>query len=241
MTLPAPVFTCWFAPLFTRSQASGPSQPGTLLHQLGSGLDLPQRFSLHFSLRVILCCSLCLILAACGSVPREQFYTLTAPNAQAAGSKAQMHWVLAGLTLPQLVDRPQLVVRRSPQQVQILEQQRWAEPLKFDFGRALGGYLQEKGIQLHPRSEFSTRDGRPQLWVEVVQFESNPGRDVVLEVTWQLRSSSGALLLGQRGLWREPVQGDDYPALIAAHQRALQQCASAMAQGAPASGQTPAN
>jgi uncharacterized lipoprotein YmbA len=203
----------------------------------GSSTDLSTGFT---RLGHMLGCAMLCLLAGCTSVPKDQFYTLAAPGSQDSASKTQMQWVLGGLNLPQLVDRPQLVVRRNAQQVQILEQQRWAEPLKLDMGRALAGYLQEKGIQLHPRSEFAARDGRSQLWIDVLQFESSPGREVVLEVTWQLRSSSGALLFSQRGLWREPVAGADYPALIAAHQRALQQCAAAIAQGAPASGPNPA-
>lgn len=186
------------------------------------------------------------LLSACGSIPIE-FYTLQAPagsNIAAAISTATpttnadgspLRVVLASLSLPDRVSRPQLVVRRNAQTVQILEQQRWAEPLNGAIQRVLADRLSEElgGVHVTLRNDYAQRDRALQLSVDVLQFESLPGQETILEVQWQWRNSAGALLKESKGLWREPVQGADSAALVAGHQRGLLRCATQIAQSLP--------
>lgn len=170
-----------------------------------------------------------LLLAACASAPAEHFYTLQAPATPPASEQLwPQPLVLANLTLPDLVDKPQLVLRKNPQQVQIMEQRRWAEPLKGALAQALAANLRAQGMQVALTSDHLAHDSAWQLWVDVLQFESSPGKEALLEVQWQVRSASGARLYSGKGLWREAVASSDIDALIAAHQRALQQCAQEM-------------
>ena len=175
---------------------------------------------------------LALLLAGCASAPQERFYTLQAPVPESAANTPALplKLVLANLTLPDWVDKPQLVIRKSPQQVQILEQQRWATPLKATLAQALAANLRAQGVQMGLRTEHGVKDNAWQLWVDVLQFESLPGQEAVLEVQWQVRNQQGMQVLVSRKLWRE-VPGDaGIEALVAAHQRALLQCAQEMAR-----------
>lgn len=164
------------------------------------------------------------LLDGCASAPPTHFYTLQ--DGQAASNvPASRSLYLASLSLPERVDRPQIVVRKSSEQVQILEQQLWAEPLKQAFARNLSAHLGQHGIALQ-----DSRHGVAQLSVDVLNFESWPGKHALLEVVWQIKNAEGKLLLRQQMSWTEASPGADTAALVAAHRRALAQCAQAIAQ-----------
>ena len=84
-----------------------------------------------------------LLVAACGSVPPQNYYVLTPVAAPAnAGAMpvpnaAAIDIVVEQAHVPQLVDRPQLVISHSDHRVTILEQQRWAEPLRVAIPRVI--------------------------------------------------------------------------------------------------------
>jgi uncharacterized lipoprotein YmbA len=81
-----------------------------------------------------------LLLAACGSPPRTSFYTLDAPEPPAAAEGAPAIAV-GPVSGPEIVDRPQIVVRLGANQVQIVEQARWAEPLRIAIARVVAANL----------------------------------------------------------------------------------------------------
>ncbi len=180
----------------------------------------------------------CWLLAACASAP-IQFYTLhdgqagsvvqvataaATAVATAAGQNLRPLY-LASFSIPERVDRPQLVVRKSTEQVQILEQQVWAEPLKQAFSRGLAVELRGQGFDL-----VTSRAAVPQLSVEVLNFESWPGKEILLEVQWQVKDADDKVLLRREMSWRETNLEAGTAALVAAHRRALVQCAAEMAK-----------
>ena len=81
-----------------------------------------------------------LLLSACGSPPRERFYTLDAPEPPVAADGAPSISV-GPVSIPELVDRPQLVVRVRPNEVVLTEQERWAEPLRGAITRVVAANL----------------------------------------------------------------------------------------------------
>jgi uncharacterized lipoprotein YmbA len=211
------------------------------------------RFSTRFGTPATLALAAALTLCGCASPPQERFYTLQAQTAPAAspdnGAPPRPRLVLAKLNLPELVDKPQLVIRKNDQQMQILEQQRWAEPLKGALTQALAANLRAQGWLVDQNSDHLALDGAYQLWVDVLQFETSPGQQALLEVQWQVRSSNGALLLASQGVWRETVAAVGIDAVVAAHQRALQTCAQEMGRslqtlppaGSASKAETPGN
>ena len=70
------------------------------------------------------------LLAACGSSPKPNMYTLLDGVVPSAGKSAGLSVAVMPASVPDLIDRPQMVVRQAGNRVQILEQQRWAEPLR---------------------------------------------------------------------------------------------------------------
>jgi uncharacterized lipoprotein YmbA len=159
---------------------------------------------------------LVLVLTACaGTPPREAFFTLNAPEPAAAAQDAPS--VAVGpVTIPDMVDRPQIVVRLGPNQVQIIEQARWAEPLKSAIARVVAANLAATlGARLAP-SRSGDADYRVAL--DVQRFES-PADAVLIEALWTVTSKDGKRT--GRSVVREKIAAKDYSSLAAAHSAAL--------------------
>jgi uncharacterized lipoprotein YmbA len=174
------------------------------------------------------------LLAACASTPTERFYTLNAPSAALSSNTAPAYSVALGaVELPEMVDRPQLVVRTSANRVAVLEQQRWAEALKSAIPRVLAASLgaQLGGIPVAVRGDAAARNAKYRIAVQIGQLESELDRAVTLDATWSIRSASGAVLPSGKLHVREATQGSGYEALVAAHERALVRLSAELAQG----------
>jgi uncharacterized protein len=163
------------------------------------------------------------LLAACSS-PRTNFYTLNAdPALETTGASISVPVVVGPVTVPELVDRPQLVTRLSGNEVQLNEFSRWGEPLKTgvadviaaDLSRLLGA----SRVSASSQSVAGTDMFR--VRVDIVQFDSMPGDSVAIDAMWTVRVEGHERLITGRSTVREQVQGTDDAALVAAHSRAL--------------------
>jgi uncharacterized lipoprotein YmbA len=177
--------------------------------------------------RTLSSCAVALVaglLGGCGSSPISSFYTLKPdPALTSAGAVPSVYVVVSPVTIPELVDRPQIVVGGAGNEVRPNEFQRWAEPLKSDIQRTIASDL---GLLLGTNyaTVFDADSvGRP-VWrvrVDVTRFESAPGDAATVEALWTIWPPKQAEPLIGHTLAREPVQGQGYDALVAAHDRAL--------------------
>ena len=176
-----------------------------------------------------------LMLAACGSPPKTSYYTLAPrgdppPATVAQPASSPLGITVGPVTLPDLVDRPQLVVRTADNQVALLDQQRWAEPLKREIPRVLAGHLSRllgtPRVSVYPIGASGPGDVR--VRVDIQRFESLPGQEALLEVFWTVSPPSGD---PRSGRWtaRVPVAGPGYDALVAAHGVALERLSEELA------------
>jgi uncharacterized lipoprotein YmbA len=128
---------------------------------------------------------------------------------------------VAPVTLPEFVDRPQLVLSTDGSRVHVLEMHRWAEPLKSAIPRLLADNLSRilgtDRVFYYPQSASSNADYR--INADFLHFESS-GDSVVIEVLWSVRTASGVSKT-RRFKIREAVGGDDNEARVAAYSRAL--------------------
>src|SRR4051812_18801060 len=82
------------------------------------------------------------LLAGCGTSPNATFYTLSAVEAPATAAAKTVSSVAIGVvTVPDALDRPQIVTRTGANQVTINEFERWAGPLKSEIARTLAENL----------------------------------------------------------------------------------------------------
>jgi uncharacterized lipoprotein YmbA len=169
------------------------------------------------------------VLAGCGASPQARFYTLS-PGAvvERADSKAQFSVAIGPVSIPDMIDRPQIVTRAGTNQVTINEFARWAGPLQSEIARVIAGNLTQMlngaPVYIYPQSANVRADYKVTL--DVQQFDSALGDAATLEVLWSVQPAKGGESKTGRALVREPTgadQGADkgYDALVSAHSRAL--------------------
>ena len=171
-------------------------------------------------------CAFAALVAGCSSTPPSSFYTLshTAAPAAASGAPASQLAVVVGpVSIPAIVDLPQMVVTTGPNQISIDEFHRWASPLASDISRVVSENLV---VMLGtPRvSQFQQALNAPADYcvaIEVQAFVSEPGEAATLNAVWIVRrTKDGKTDIGRTAL-REPASDKGYDALVAAHSRAL--------------------
>jgi uncharacterized protein len=159
--------------------------------------------------------------SACASAP-DNFYALTASITEVAPPAGGVRAVVVEpAALPDVVDRPQMVMKGQGTQVSILEQQRWAEPLRAGIPRVVAENLAKLlgTAQVSTRSEV-IRNPDCRVFIDVRRFDTEPGQGVVLEALWTLTYDDAPKRIGQ-SVAREKVTGSQTDALVAAHSRAL--------------------
>jgi uncharacterized lipoprotein YmbA len=185
-----------------------------------------------------LAAALAIGLGACANLPAEQFHTLGSDAAAIDGAATAPLIEVGPVILPDLADRPQLVLTLAGNHARILEQQRWAAPLDSEIARVLGQNLRPRIGAL--RQSPST-PGRPALSTATplhvkltfLRFESRAVRQVAIDVLWQVTAKDGATLAGgQANLVEDVVTADSrsaYDGVVAAYGRALSRLATGIA------------
>jgi uncharacterized lipoprotein YmbA len=130
---------------------------------------------------------------------------------------------VGSITLPEVVDRPQFVLRAGPNEVTFVELHRWAGPLKSEIPRIvadnLAADLNVKRVTAYPQNAGENADYR--VLIDIQRFDSTLGESVTIDALWTVkRTSDGALRTG-RSTARESSSGGTYEAVVAAHSRAL--------------------
>ena len=175
--------------------------------------------------RVLLCALSALLLGACASALPEHFYSLVDANVPALemASTAVFSMTVERVTVPELVDRPQIVLRTSDHQVNLMEGHRWAESLRQAIPRQVATNLRRH----FPRASIANVSDSTvnalanyKLAMDVVRFDSRLDGDVDITVYWRLRNSAG-ILVERLSTLHEQAAGAGYDGLIAAHSKAL--------------------
>lgn len=167
--------------------------------------------------------------AGCASAP-SKFYTLNAA-AKADGSPAVPCAIVVGpVTVPTLVDRPQFTVQVAPNRVAQDEFNRWAEPLNENIARVVADNLSvllgTTDVATALRASFKPSY---QVTINVEHFDSVPGKSAKIDAQWAVQKlPAGATLSGHSAVV-EPVKGNGFEALAAAHSRAIAQMSSDIA------------
>ena len=186
----------------------------------------------HWLVTVTLFWGIAALLAGCGRSPRIHYYVLE-PIARADGALFAQNGptiAIAPLTLPERVDRPQMVVRTEGARVEILETHRWAESLRSTIPRLLGENLSRllgsARVSVYPRNGAGEADYR--LFVDVARFEATAG-SVTVEAHWTIRPAQGFQRTG-RSQVVEPRAGAGYESMASAYNRALAAVSREIAQ-----------
>jgi uncharacterized lipoprotein YmbA len=175
----------------------------------------------------VLIAMMSMLAGGCSTSPRASFYTLSPTTPPATGApvavqQPPLRVTLDAITVPELVERPQFVLRTGATQVTIDEFARWADPLRSQISRVLTANLSQllPGALVSGYAQAPDSPDAYRVRVDVQSFESAPGEMATIAVLWSVRPPKGAAVSG-RTIAHEAVSAAGYDALVDAHSRAL--------------------
>jgi len=128
------------------------------------------------------------------------------------------------------VDRPEIVLRRSDDQLSVLANDIWISPLRDELKAALTEEI-HRDLSQDDRSRSRTSDERVKIHVEVERFES-ASEYALIQIAWHVTipGTSRELMASCETSSRVPV-GAGMDALVRGHQRAIAEIAARIASG----------
>lgn len=173
-----------------------------------------------------------LALAAC-STP-EKYYRLSADGPPPPNVTAFALGV-GPVSLPEYIDRGELVFQSSETRFEVPFEQRWAGSLRDIATRAIGTnlarHLGTGNLKTYPWPPGTPLDY--QVRVDVRQFHARSQGDAILDASWTVEDRTGRVIVRSSGTYQEPVTADGYEGIVAAESRLLSQFSLAIARSFP--------
>ena len=177
------------------------------------------------SVALTLCAIAVVAATGCARTPPTRFYILSAlpPNAAAKDAVPDRAPVvgLRPVTLPEQLDRPEIVTRAGANALQLAEFDQWAAPLRDSFSRVLAEDLavliHADRVVLFPWSREASVEY--EVIVDVVRFDGALGADAQLVADWTIaKRGAKNTPVTKRSSHTEPA-GGTYVDLVSAQSR----------------------
>jgi len=172
-----------------------------------------------------------LLLAGC-MAGSKSFYVLTADGPAPSGGGVGIG--VGPITLAEYIDRSNLVIAQSANQLAVAENHRWAGDLSASITRVtaanLGRHLHTGNVRTYPWRN----DGELsyQITLDIRQLHGGADGYAVIEAGWRAYALPERKLKASRTFVdREALGADGYPALVAAQSRLLSRLAADVAAG----------
>lgn len=170
-----------------------------------------------------------LLLSSCINTPLPDYYVLTAErDAVSALPTAEMSRDLAlgvgPITIPETINRPNIVTPLDDNQVDVAEYHRWSEPLIDNISRVVITNLAAR-TRLNKLYAYPWLGNQIdyQIRIDVLQMTGRPAEQVRLQVRWQILHGAkpAQLMVTRISDYSEPVTAEGYSAMVAAYSRLL--------------------
>jgi uncharacterized protein len=183
-------------------------------------------------------------LAACTRTRPTMFYTLVTAAGPPAATRRRGKGLVVGLgpiTLPQYLDRPDIVTREGANQMRLAEFHQWAQPLEPMLAQIMAEDLlvllgAEDVIPVPQRRDVPLDRV---VEVDVNRFDADEAGEVVLDARWRVYEGDDDTLItsGRSTVAEQGAPVPDYDAIVAAMSRAAGQLSAeiafAISGGAP--------
>ena len=163
------------------------------------------------------------LVCGCATSRPDHFYILSAqPQAAAQPALSPTIPVVLKVTLPSLVDRPEMILNTSADGVRVLEHERWGAPLGDLVLQTLGQNIERRrgdlliGVPGGARASSASI----RITVDVVQMTARQGDRVSIETHWRIVDSrtdarTAKDLVGNE-VFSAPLGPDSYAAVAQA-------------------------
>ena len=171
-----------------------------------------------------------LLTGGCSTSTPSNFYLLTPVNGETVEKKEKplcpdITLVLGPVTVPDHLDRHQIVVRPTPNVLELSDYNRWAGSLARELPLVLREnlslLLSTGRITLYPLR--STLDADFQVSVDIVQLDGRLGETIRLVARWRLVDlKTDRTMALERTEANIPLESKDYQAYVAGQSRLLE-------------------
>ena len=192
----------------------------TFLPGVGGGRSREVKPFYHF-LAVI---PLLLLIGSCANSPTAGVYRLN-PQQSAHPLDPGIPLAIAVdyVTVPEQVDRPQLVVRVDQSRLRIVNAARWNEPLKDQIGNVLALDVAQIFRDARVADTSQTTDRATfRLAINVRIFDAKPGTGAVLCIVWSILTPDATQVLNGKSVVLQQIDRDGYDAVVDAQSQALE-------------------
>jgi len=176
-------------------------------------------------IRKCLCATVIVFLAGCINTPLPDYYVLT-PEPGFEGSFPQLPGLAVGvgpITIPETVNRPNIVTPKDANQLEVAEYHRWSEPLRENISRVMITNLAQRlGVNKLYAYPWLRTEIDNIVRLDVLQMTGSISESVYLQVRWQVLTGSKPYQLLETKIteYRQPVAGGGYSSLVAAYSAA---------------------
>jgi uncharacterized lipoprotein YmbA len=159
------------------------------------------------------------------SSPSPRFYTLEpikeVSGVELSGADHLSNAVLGvgPVTIPEYLNRPQMVTRNSDNSIEFAQFDRWAEPLDAGIARIIARnfslLLPKASVEIFPWNSIIPI--KYQVIMEIIQLDCRLDGDALLLVQWSvIDGKEKKVLLTKRSEYRKPIESKNYSGLIQA-------------------------
>ena len=161
-----------------------------------------------------------ILLSACATPVVERYYRLTyASNAvQAAeSSEPKYELVVNQVQIPESINRPQMVLQKSPTESLVKDAQRWVAPLDEQITHAMVAHLRIALPESWLTESTESKASLPRflLKTQIEKLLINAPGQVELEATWHVMDANRKVLGRQHKTIFLPLASNDYEAIAA--------------------------
>lgn len=188
------------------------------------------------ALKTIISLGLIIVASACGTTAPTRYYTLsnTDINQIKVDNKANAKGIniqIGAVSIPEIVDRSQLVISNVDNRVNILDNDRWAQPLRNEISTAIiAGLKHNLPNATITDSRIKAIEPDYRISLDVRKFEATKDK-VLVNVLWKIERVKDVKTINQDSYASESVNGSDNEQVVVAHSRALQRISQEIAIG----------
>jgi uncharacterized lipoprotein YmbA len=175
-------------------------------------------------------CAACLALSGCAGQP-DRFYALsTLPEAPPAPASGYATHVILAVSIPPVVDRRQMVLHTTGDQVVILEHERWAAPLSELVSQTLARDIERRRPDILVADRTFSSAPAVRIRVDIVEMTARRGGHATIEAHWRIVDAAAKSEEVGGEVFAAPLSGEDNDAVAHAFSTDLATLADRLVQ-----------